>query len=342
MDAVWPPHVVKALDTLRGEGLGTMAPVSAPSGDQYVIAADRQVVTIAEVGATLRSYEVDGSPVCWGFAEDEMCGGSRGQVLAPWPNRLRDGEYAFGGISAHAPLDEPERSNAIHGLVRWVPWRLVSHSVSSVCLDYRLYPQPGYPFQLLVEVEYSLGPSGLVVTTRATGEGAWSAPFGIGFHPYLSAGRDRADGARLALPARSRLILDDRALPIGSEPVDETAYSAVTGLGPVEQNAPIGPMRLDDCFSDVVVDDDGRWRAELLLGGAGAPVVLWADAVFKYIMCFSGDTLAEKDRRLAVAVEPMTCPPDAFRTGKDLIVLDPGATFEGTWGITPPTHVTGH
>jgi aldose 1-epimerase len=42
-------------------------------------------------------------------------------------------------------------------------------------------------------------------------------------------------------------------------------------------------------------------------------------------------------RRKAVAVEPMTCPPDAFRTGVALIELDPGATWQGRWGLRPET-----
>jgi aldose 1-epimerase len=299
-----------------------------------VLAWRDQRAAIAEVGATLRAYDSGGTPVCWGFAEDRICGGGRGQVLAPWPNRLRDGAYEFEGVPGRAPLDEPGRSNAIHGLVRWVPWRLVEKSPAAVRLAYLLHPQPAYRYRLALEIEYRLGDSGLSVTLQATSEDDRRLPFGAGFHPYLAAGPGGADASRVALPARRRLLLDERALPLGSEAVAGTPYGAVASDEPVERHEPVGSLRIDDCFTDLVVDD-GRWRAEIVPGGRERPTVLWAEAVFKYIMCFTGDTLSSADRRLAVAVEPMTCPPDALRTGEDLIVLEPGEVFRGSWGIVP-------
>ena len=65
-------------------------------------------------------------------------------------------------------------------------------------------------------------------------------------------------------------------------------------------------------------------------------MTLWAEAAaFPYLMVFSGDTLAPDRRRRGLAVEPMTCPPNAFRSGDGLIVLDPGQSWSGSWGITP-------
>jgi aldose 1-epimerase len=303
-----------------------MSAMTPLSGEQHVVEHGDQRAVITEVGATLRSYEVAGAPICWGFAEEEMASGGRGQVLAPWPNRLRDGHYEFEGLASRAALDEPERSNAIHGLVRWVPWRLVEHSSSAVRLGYMLQPQPAYPYRLALEVDYSLGAEGLTVSLRATA-GEWRAPFGAGFHSYLAAGPEHADGARLALPVRERLLLDERALPVGLESVAGTPYEVAAGATSLDGRQPLGDLRLDDCFTGVVASEDGRWRVELLPGGHERPVVLWADEVYRYIMCFTGDTLA---------VEPMTCPPNAFQTGDDVIVIDPGTTFEASWGITPP------
>ena len=114
------------------------------SGEQHVIAYRGQQAVVTEVGATLRTYAVDGGEMIDGFALDERASGPRGQVLAPWPNRLGDGRYAFGGHECQAPLDEPERGNAIHGLLRWLPWRLESRSESRVVMGGTLFPQPGY------------------------------------------------------------------------------------------------------------------------------------------------------------------------------------------------------
>ena len=68
-----------------------------PSGAQWTIAADGHEATIVEVGGGLRDYRAGGTEVLYGFAEDEICPGSAGQILAPWPNRIRDGQYTFDG-----------------------------------------------------------------------------------------------------------------------------------------------------------------------------------------------------------------------------------------------------
>jgi len=310
--------------------------VIPPSGTQYRLEHGDQRAVVTEVGATLRTYEVRGSEVCWGFGEDEMCGGGRGQVLAPWPNRLRDGRYEFEGTPAQVPLDEPERGNAIHGLVRWAPWGLVEHGRSAVRLEHVLHPQPAYPFRLRIEIEYRLDDGGLTVSVRAVAEGDRRTPFGLGFHGYLAAGAGGVDAARLAVPAERRLVLDERMIPVGVEDVRGTAYEVVAGSLPCAAREPIGALRLDDCFTGIAVGGDGRWHAELLVSDAPAPVELWADDAFGYAMVYSGDTLAEPDRRRAIALEPMTCPPDALRTGDDLVVLEPGEAFAASWGIVPP------
>src|ERR1700722_14866448 len=85
-----------------------------PSGDQHVIGYGHQQAVVTEVGGGLRSYTVGDDGVLDGFEASEMCGGGRGQVLAPWPNRLGDGLYSFDDIQGHAALDEPDRRNAIH------------------------------------------------------------------------------------------------------------------------------------------------------------------------------------------------------------------------------------
>jgi aldose 1-epimerase len=60
------------------------------------------------------------------------------------------------------------------------------------------------------------------------------------------------------------------------------------------------------------------------------------DERFPYYMLFSGDTLPEmSSRRRSLAVEPMTCAPNAFASGDGLIVLEPGESVVSRWGIAP-------
>lgn len=302
-----------------------------PSGDQFVLSDGRQEAVVCEVGATLRRYVVDGRPVCWGFGEGERSGGGRGQVLAPWPNRLEDGRYEHDGVAAAAALDEPEHNNAIHGLVRWIGWVVTPLDRGSLRASCVIHDQPGYPFTVRLSCEYRLVPAGLEVHTIAENLGTRSAPFGLGFHPYLDAG-GAIDGARVQLPARRHLILDERQLPRGQAPVIGSPLEALCGDDP----APIGDRQLDDCCTELQRDGDDRWRVRFVpRGGPSDAVTLWGEAGFGWLMVFTGDTLGPGDRRRALAVEPMTCPPNALRSGEGLVVLEPGERFEAAWGLAP-------
>ncbi|MDA8268595.1 MAG: aldose 1-epimerase family protein [Actinomycetota bacterium] len=301
-----------------------------PSGRQYHIGHGTQHVVVTEVGATLRSYRSGDDDVVDGFGEQEICTGGRGQVLAPWPNRLGDGRYHLEGRAGRAALDEPERRNAIHGLVRWLPWHLVSEAQNVVVLGCRLHPQPAYPWVLDLQVEYRLGRSGLTVTTTATNPSTTEpAPVGLGFHPYLTVGVDPVDRVRLQVPARRRLVTDERGLPTADASVAGTELDFAAGRT-------VGPTRLDTAFTDLVRDDDGRAVARLVAPDRSRAVALWVDRSFRYLMVYTGDTVdPAARRRRAIAIEPMTCPPDAFRSGTGVLRLEPGSSFTGVWGIDP-------
>jgi aldose 1-epimerase len=284
---------------------------------------------ITEVGATLRSYTLDARPIVAGFASDEWAHGGRGQVLAPWPNRLGDGRYRFADTDVQAALNEPETNNAIHGLVRWMPWELDVKAQNLVAVECHLFPTPGYPFNLLLRIEYRLGRDGLTVTTLATNVGGSTLPFGLGFHPYLQPTSEPIDSALLTLPARERLVLDQRGLPTGEvKAVSGTEYDFT-------RQRPIGPTQLDTAYTGIERSPDRLAWTELADPGGQSATRLWMDEGFEYLMCYTGDTLDPAHRRRAVAVEPMTCPPDALRSGRGLIVLEPGDHWSGAWGLMP-------
>ncbi len=304
------------------------AETTAATGDQWVIGHGDHRAVITETGATLRSFTVGERPVIGGFASDEWSQGGRGQVLAPWPNRLGDGCYSFEGITAQAALDEPAAANAIHGLVRWVPWRMVARAQNQVTMEYELRPSPGYPFTLRLAIEYRIGRDGLVVTATAENTGSGNLPFGIGFHPYLTLGNDSVDSWRLTVPASSRLMSDQRGLPVRKGPVGGSEFDFSRGRL-------VGVTRLDTAFCDLKRDADGRVRVDLDRRDGTGGITVWMDDRFKYAMVYTGDTLPPEERRTALAVEPMSCPPDALRSGTDVAVLAPGARWSGSWGITP-------
>ncbi len=298
----------------------------APSGEQVEISFEDQRAVVVEVGGGLRSYSAGGRDLLDGYGVDEPSASGRGQVLVPWPNRLQDGSYEFDGRSHQLPLTEPEHANAIHGLVRWTAWRIGEREGHRVLMEYVIHPQPGYPFTLGLGIEYALTEEGLSVRTTARNRGPDACPYGCGQHPYLTLGTPTVDTVELHAPGRRVLISDERDLPTGSEPVEGTKYDFSAARA-------IGTTKLDNAFTDLARDDDGRARVRLRDPDGGA-VTLWVDESYGYLMLFTGDTRPDVNRR-SLAVEPMTCPPNAFRTGDSLIRLEPGGSTTSTWGITP-------
>ena len=129
----------------------------------------------------------------------------------------------------------------------------------------------------------------------------------------------------LRAPARTVLQSDERGLPIDAQTVEGTEYD-------FRKFRRIDSTVLDHAFTDLERDHDGLARVELRDPDSKTQVTLWVDQSYSYLMLFSGDPLANVRRR-SLAVEPMTCPPNAFRTGDSLIRLEPGSSFAGTWGI---------
>jgi len=299
--------------------------MSAPSGRQMGLRHGPWAATVVEVGGALRELSHDGVPIVDGYGAGEMASGGRGQPLMPWPNRLAGGTYSFGGRRVEAPISERATGNAIHGLVRWSNWRVDESATAACAMGLRLHPQPAYPFTLDLRLAYALADDGLTVTLTAANAGPEPLPFGAGFHPYVTAGGATVDDTRLTLPADSWLPADDRAIPTGER-------RAAEGELDFREAREIGGAVLDHCFTGLVRDPDGR--ARVALQGPVGRVTLWMDEAFGYVMVFTGDTLTPERRRRGLAVEPMTCAPDAFNSSDGLVVLAPGQELVGRWGIT--------
>lgn len=296
-----------------------------PSGQQFEISWKGQQAMIVEVGGGIRSYVVGDRAVLDPYAPDAMCDGARGAPLIPWPNRLADGRYGFEGENYQVALSEPEKHNAIHGLLRWQPWHALRHARTQVAMATTLFPTPGYPFHLEIEIDYRLDDEGLTVTTTATNVGGRPCPFGAGQHPYLSPGSGLIDECTLTLSAATRILTDEqRQLPVGREGVEGTAYD-------FREPRLLGPQKLDFPFTDLSRDADGRAWARLR-GTDGHSAELWTDERYSIIELYTGDTLAPDRQRRGLGAEPMSCPPNAFQSGESLVRIEPGQSHTMSWG----------
>ncbi|MCW2737737.1 aldose 1-epimerase family protein [Nocardioides sp.] len=296
----------------------------APSGDQYEIAAAGHTAVVTESGAALRCLSRHAVELVDGFGEGEMSSGGRGQLLMPWPNRIRDGRYSFGGRELQLGLTDPTRGNASHGLARWAAWTVEEQTATSVSLVLRLMAQSGYPWTLDLHVLYDLSANGLVVTQTATNLSPEPAPYASGAHPYLRVG-DSIEDLELTLPARTHVLVDDRRLPVGTEPVP-AAYDFTSPRR-------IGDAVLDEGFGDLD-REEGRTTVTLVDPATGRGVALWVDEHHRWLQVF---TPPAEGSRPGLAVEPMTAPADAFNSGTDLVTLAPAGTdgdeLSVSWGI---------
>lgn len=297
----------------------------APSGEQIEIRAGEQRATVVEVGGGIRAYGVGERPVLDPYPEHAMCDGAHGTPLIPWPNRLADGAYRFDGVDHQVAIDEVDKHNAIHGLLRWRAWRVLDRGDDHVVMGSRLYPMSGYPFALDVRVGYVLGDDGLIVTTTATNIGAQDCPYACGQHPYLSPDEGLVDEAELTLDAATWIdTANPRQLPEGTAPVAGSSLDFRTAKK-------IGTQEIDVPFTDLARDPDGRaWTR--LTGTDGRTAELWVDRSYPIIEIFTGDTLAPDRARRGLGCEPMSAPPDAFASGDGLLRLAPGESSTHTWG----------
>jgi aldose 1-epimerase len=301
---------------------------ASQTGRQLTLRHDDHVAVVVELGAALRSYTVGDRQVLAGFDAGDRVTGGRGQILAPWPNRVGAGRYRWRGEDLQLPLSEPEHGNAIHGLLRWASWQVIESDTSRAVLEASVWPQPGYPFHLQVRAQYALGDAGLEVTLTAWNRGESIAPYGVGQHPYLTVDTGTVDDAVLTVPAETWLRTDERGLPVAEQPVAGTSYD-------FREPRVIGTARLDTPFGSLVRDPRGLAVVRLAHPSGEHGADLWLGEGAEYLQIYTGDTLPEPERRRSLAVEPMSCPPNAFASGTSVVALEPGDHHRMRWGITP-------
>jgi aldose 1-epimerase len=291
-----------------------------PTGEQFEIAAGDVAATVTEVGAGLRAFTVAGVPYVETFPVDRRPPRGAGDVLVPWPNRTAGGRWTWNGVVQQLALNEPAAGNAIHGLLQLTFYDVVERSADAITLGARVAPQPGWPVPLATQVRYAVAADGLAVTHTVQNIGADAVPFGVGAHPYIRAGDAATDDCTLTLAASTALPLE-RGLPAGPpRPGDVGTGHRLAGL------------ELDHSFGGCAPAPGDTLVRHRLLGPDGG-VELWAEPDFRWVQVFTPADHPGRGR--AVAVEPMTCPPDALNSGTDLITLAPGESWTGSWGLRP-------
>jgi aldose 1-epimerase len=303
-----------------------VGPGTTPSGKQHEISGGGYSAVVTQVGAALRVLRHEGRDLVVPWRDDEICPVSRGALLAPWPNRIADGRYRFAGRELQLPVNEVERGTALHGLVSWQGWDgEPGDDGSAVVLATRVWPSSGYPFLLDVIVRYSLDEDGLACRLTARNAGDAEAPFGCAPHPYLVAGPGRVDDWTVEVPAERVLEVDDERLLPGVPPVTRPVEGTDLDL---RRPRTLAGLSLDHAYT-------GLPRREVSAtvrtpSGSGVEIA-WDATSLPWVQVHTADRPEPEMDRVGLAVEPMTCPPDAFRSGVDLVVLPPGGEHTVAW-----------
>lgn len=300
-----------------------------PTGRPVEIAAGSTRATIGTVAAVLRSLTVDGVDVTEPLGAAQAPRFASGIVLSPWPNRVGDGCWSLDGHEQQLVITEPDRHNAIHGLLRFADYEIRERSDDSVVLGAIIPPQPGWPALVDTWVEYRALPDGLRVRHGAVNLSSFPTPYAVGAHPFLRLGDTPVEDLRLTVHADTRFETDERLLPIGERPVDGTAYDLRAGVR-------VGDVggRLDTAFGGVRHRPGGE-VARLDDPLTGRRLTLHQDLAWRYLQVFTPTAFPGADgrERQAIAIEPMTAPPDALRSGEGLVRLEPGARWAGGWAL---------
>ncbi|NUP59792.1 MAG: aldose 1-epimerase family protein [Pseudarthrobacter sp.] len=306
-------------------------PHSCATGRQYELRRGDAVAVVTELAAGLRSFTRRGVLLTETYGDNEIPPGGAGITLAPWANRVEDGQWVLDGRKQQLDITEVPRNNASHGLLRNTGYALLGQTEHSVSLEATIFPQHGYPFLARHRVDYQLTEDlGLRVRQTLANDSAAAAPFVLGAHPYLRLGDTPAEELVLTVAADTRLVADERLIPRSSAPVEGDADFRSGG-------------RVADLAIDVALTDlryDGGRARHVLAAADGSEVVLWQDESCRYVHIYVSTVYPGRTR--ALAVEPMTGPANAFNSGDGLRWLAPGASFSMEWGIDYLPATGGH
>ncbi len=300
----------------------------APTGEQFRLTRSTPnglaEAVIVEVAASIREFRIGGVELTEPYGEFSTPPFGDGIVLVPWPNRVEDGAWTLDGKPQQLDLTEPDKHNAIHGLLRNTPYRVLDRSEGDITLGATVFPQHGYPFLLETSVRHELTDDGMTVTHRITNESDLPAPVAIGAHPFFQLGDVATDDLVLTVHAGTRFPVDERLNPSAEIPVDGTDYDLRAGRK-------VSELDLDDAFGDVTPDNQ---VTAMLTAPDGRSVALWQDESFPYVQVFTTRKFPRgSGLTTAIAIEPMTAPANAFNSGQSLRWLNPGETWQAAWGI---------
>jgi aldose 1-epimerase len=240
-------------------------------------------------------------------------------TLFPYPGRIEGGRFPFQGREVQLPTG-PD-GNAIHGVARARPWRVVGTDGASVTTEFDSaaagVPAEEWPWPFVLRLTTRLRGNAVRVEIEATNKAEGDMPMGLGFHPYFPASPEH----EVWFDADERWTQRGQGLPTG-EKQPETELKQGKRLREIEPTIrmPEGSVR-----NLLFVKKAGG-----IAGGVRSPegyqTVVTASEGFGAMVFFT--PVAPP----VVSLEPHTCVPNGFNMGQ-MVVLKPGQPWRGWYEI---------
>ncbi|MBL7816868.1 MAG: aldose 1-epimerase [Saprospiraceae bacterium] len=277
----------------------------------------------SQYGSCLLDLRFAGQSVLDGYkTPDDLVANAwaKNVFLLPYPNRLRDGQYVFGGKTYQFEINNADTQNSIHGFGKNVPMTVkkveTNDQMAKIhCTWQHDGSHPAYPFRFTFSVIMTLKNSDFEIELRFKNDDEQAIPVGLGWHPYFIMS-EKVDDTSLQMPDSQLIVIDERMLPTG----EKQDYSAFKNL------TKIGSTSLDNGF---FITEKGE-KASVILQSERGHLHYWQEigaAKWNFVQIFT------PPHRQSIAVEPMTCNIDAFNNQDGLVLLTPKATLEGKFGV---------
>lgn len=240
--------------------------------------------------------------------EDDPKKGYPSALLFPFPNRIKDARYTFEGKEYSLEINDTDSHNAIHGLIAFERFEIVSQSENKAKLKFSYQGQnEGYPFPFDFTVEYVLTANQLNIVVEGLNTGETNMPVGFAWHPYFGFGSNPVGEMTIKAPRRIKMELSERNIPTGESEMERA------GLIPLKNTI------LDNVFTIPEAEVNGENTIELRFKKKKLFVTQKTGRdKLNYFVLYTPPS------RDCIAIEPQSCNTNAFNNLEGLVILKPG------------------
>jgi len=254
---------------------------------------------------------------------DDVGNSFKGCNLFPFTNRIKDGQYNFGGFLHQLKTNYANENNAAHGLVYDRPFKIhqskINNNSAQVVLEYTSDGSDiGYPFKYDLKVYYTLDiHSNITIKTQIKNKDNKAMPVSHGWHPYFQL-EANIDQLELCFSAGKKCVVDERKLATGEFTTNKDFL--------ISQS--INKMNLDDCF--MFSKSEKIAQTKLLNPNTGIGICIWQQQgknLYNFLQVYT------PEHRKSIAIEPSSTISNAFNHESNYLILKAGEEIDFTWGI---------